>query len=176
MTAYDDPEFQENVRGPSKSRRKRDSSALQDLGAELMELTPSQLQRLGLPGELLEAVLTGRVITAHGGLARQRKYIGKLLRSLDPDPIRSGLEALRGESAEQVRLQHAAEAWRERMIVEGDTAINAFMAVCPGADRQRLRQLIREAHKESETVQPPRSARILYRTIRETLSGRDDAG
>ena len=174
MTTHDDPESLENVRGPSKSRRKRDSFALQDLGAELMNLTPLQLERLDLPAELLEAVLIGKAITAHGGLARQRKYIGKLLRALDPEPIQTGLEALRGESVEQIRLQHAAEDWRARMIAEGDEAINAYMALCPSADRQRLRQLVREVHRESEGGRPPRSARMLYRTIRETLSGADD--
>jgi len=95
-----------NVRGPSKSSRKRESNALQDLGEELMRLSRQQLEDLDLPENLLEAVRVGQSITAHGGLLRQRKYIGKILRSLDSGPIREGLSALRGETAALIRLQH----------------------------------------------------------------------
>ena len=49
-----------NFRGPSKSSRKRDSTAMQDLGAELLELSDDQLERLELPDALLEAVRVGQ--------------------------------------------------------------------------------------------------------------------
>ena len=105
-----------NVRGPSKSSRKRESNALQDLGEDLMALSREQLTKLDLPEELFEAVRIGQSITAHGGLQRQRKFIGKLLRNLDVEPIRAGLVALKGESVELVRLQHQCERWRDRML------------------------------------------------------------
>ena len=41
---------------PSKSQRKRDMVALQKLGESLLELAPEQLERLGLPEDLAEAV------------------------------------------------------------------------------------------------------------------------
>lgn len=170
----DDPEdldFDDAPLPPSKSQLKRDSSALQDLGEELMALTPEQLARLDLPPELLEAVRIGQGITAHGGLRRQRKFIGKLLRHLDPEPIRAGLEAFKNVSAGAVRLQHRCERWRDRMLAAGDPAVNEFLAEHPGADRQKLRQLVRDGRREREAAQPPRAARLLFRYLKETLAG-----
>lgn len=163
-----------NVRGPSKSSRKRESNALQDLGEELMRLSRQQLEDLDLPENLLEAVRVGQSITAHGGLLRQRKYIGKILRSLDSGPIREGLSALRGETAALVRLQHQSEMWRDRIIAEGDAGVNAFVGIYPSADRQKLRQLSRETKKEREKSAPPRSARLLFKELRGVLEGSVD--
>lgn len=158
-----------NVRGPSKSSRKRVSHGLQDLGEELMALSRQQLEALDLPENLLEAVLVGQGINAHGGLLRQRKYIGKILRTLDSGPIREGLQALRGETVAQIRLQHQSEAWRDRMLAEGDAAVNGFVGDFPSADRQKLRQLVRDARKEKEREAPPKSARLLFKEIRLVL-------
>lgn len=172
---YDHEEERHNVRGPSKSSRKRESSALQDLGEALMALSAEQLARLELPEELMEAVRIGQGITAHGGLARQRKFIGKLLRGLDPEPIRAGLAALRGESAALVRVQHQCERWRDRMVAEGDAAVNDFVGEHPGAERQKLRQWVREARRERDAGLPPRAARLLFRYLREFLSADAEA-
>lgn len=158
-----------NFRGPSKSSRKRESTGLQDLGEELMSLSPQQLERLDLPEGLKEAVLIGQGIKAHGGLARQRKYIGKLLRAMDASSIRDGLMTLRGESAAEVRLQHQAEMWRERMIEEGDGAVNDFVGRYPDADRQRLRQWVKDARMESTRSMPPKSSRLLFKAVRDHL-------
>ena len=176
----DDPNFSldDDAELPSsKSQLKRDSAALQDLGKELIELPREQLERLDLPAELLEAVRLGQSITAHGGLRRQRKFIGKLLRDLDPEPIRLGLAALRNVSAEAVRLQHLCELWRDRMLTEGDSAVNDFLAGHPEADRQKLRQLVRDGNRERDAGRPPRSARLLFRYLREVLApeGEEDA-
>lgn len=168
----DDPDeefYEEEDSGPSKSQLKRDSAALQDLGEELLKLTSEQLLRLDLPEELAEAVRIGRNITAHGGLRRQRKFIGKLLRQMDAEPIRAGLAALKNEGADAIRLQHLCERWRDRMLAEGDPAVNEFVGGHPEADRQKLRQLVRDGRRERDEAKPPRSARLLFRYLRESL-------
>lgn len=170
MSKIDPEPYEEfNLRGPSKSSRKRESNALQDLGEELMALSPQQLEQLDLPELLKEAVKVGQGIKAHGGLARQRKYIGKILRGLDSSPIRIGLTALKGESAAQVRLQHQSESWRDRMIAEGDDAVNEFVGLFPEVDRQRLRQLVKDSRTDRARDLPPKSARLLYKSVRECL-------
>jgi ribosome-associated protein len=173
----DDPDddFSEETRGPSKSSLKRESAALQDLGQELLDLSSEQLARLDLPAELFEAVRLGQTITAHGGLKRQRKFIGKLLRQLDAEPIRAGLAALKHEGADAVRLQHLCERWRDRMLGEGDSAVNEFIGEHPDADRQKLRQLARDGQRERDAGKPPRAARLLFRYLREILE-QDRAG
>ncbi len=169
-----DDALQEAPQGPSKSQLKRESAGLQDLGQELLELSDEQLARLNLPPEILEAVRLGRTITAHGGLKRQRKFIGKLLRQIDAEPIRLGLAAVRHEGADAARLQREVERWRDRMLAAGDSAVNDFIGEHPGADRQKLRQWVRDGRREREAEQPPHAARRLFRYIREVLApGRD---
>ncbi len=80
---------------PSKSARKRAAHAAQALGEQLINLKESDLMRLPLPETLLEAVRAARRIKARGGLARQKQYIGKLMRDLDTVQIEEALENLR---------------------------------------------------------------------------------
>lgn len=79
---------------PSKSARKREYLALQKLGEELIALHESDLQEMGLDEELLEAVLDARQIKSHGALRRQKQYIGKIMRQVDPEPIRAAMKRL----------------------------------------------------------------------------------
>ncbi len=77
---------------PSKSARKRAAHAAQALGEELIGLKPAELDSLGLPDELHDAVVEAqRIRNSRGGLARQRQYIGKLMREIDLDPIEAAL-------------------------------------------------------------------------------------
>lgn len=80
---------------PSKSARKRAAHAAQALGERLIGLKESELVTLELPETLLTAVRDARRIKAHGGLARQKQYIGKLMRDLDTVALAAALENLR---------------------------------------------------------------------------------
>lgn len=151
--------------GPSKSQLKREMLELQDLGVELVKLPPDQLATLELPEKLMDAIELARRITSHGAQKRQRQYIGGLLRDLDVQPIRALLEKLRGaDRASKARFQEN-ERWRERLIAEGDAALAEFLERRPGADRQHLRRLVREAAAEAAAGKPPRHARELFRYL-----------
>jgi ribosome-associated protein len=80
---------------PSKSARKREYLALQKLGEELITIRQSDLDSLPLDDALRDAVREASEIKAHGALRRQKQYIGKLMRNIDPEPIRAGLQKLR---------------------------------------------------------------------------------
>lgn len=164
--SYDEFELDEYDTGPSKSELKRQSAALQDLGEELMSLSQEHLNALELPENLLEAIHLGRSIRAHGGLKRQKKFIGKLLRNLDASPIQTQLQQLKNREAYATRQHHHLEHWRNRLIDGGDAAIDALMAEYPHADRRKLRQLVRESQAERLQEAPPRSARLLFRYLR----------
>lgn len=151
--------------GPSKSQQKRDMQALQDLGAELVELPEHQLATLDLPEKLKDAIELARRITSHGASKRQRQYIGKLMRRLDPEPIRAALAQFKSaDKLSKARFQEN-ERWRDRLIAEGDAALAEFLVRRPEADRQHLRRLVREAAQEAVAGKPPRSARELFRYI-----------
>ena len=87
-----DPDSFEELEGPSKSQRKRDATALQDLGAQLVKLTSAQVNRIPLPDDLLAAVRAAQAMPQRGAHKRQLQYIGKLMRQIDdPEPIRAAL-------------------------------------------------------------------------------------
>ncbi|MGB5626894.1 MAG: ribosome biogenesis factor YjgA [Woeseiaceae bacterium] len=79
---------------PSKSARKREFLALQKLGEDLIALKESELREIGLDENLLEAVLEARRIKSNSALRRQKQYIGKIMRSVDPEPIRAAIMRL----------------------------------------------------------------------------------
>jgi ribosome-associated protein len=164
---FDQPE------GPSKSRRKRDMLGLQQLGEELLAFPDGALRQMRLPQPLLEALETARRITARGGRRRQLQFIGKLMRELDTAPIQAAIAAQREQAATHTRAFHRLEELRERLIGEGESSLAAVREQFPGADRQRLRRLARQARAERDSGQPPRAARALFRYLREL---QDDAG
>jgi ribosome-associated protein len=154
------------VEKPSKTAVKRAMSELQTLGAELVELSADQLGKIGLPDDLRAAVRAAQRITQHEARRRQLQYIGKLMRSLDPAPIRAALDEIDGVSAAAVARLHALERLRTRLL-EDEKAIGAIAATHPQADLQQLRQLRRNALKEQELGKPPRAFRELFRVLRE---------
>jgi len=154
---------------PSKTQRKRESAALQDLGGALVRLSREQLTRLDLPEDLYQAVVLGQSLKHDGSLKRQRKYIGKLLRKMAPEPIQAKLAEITRASAAATRSLHRIEGWRDRLLAEGDAAIHDLMAHYPHAERPKLRQLVETARLERDRGQLPKAARLLFRHLRELM-------
>lgn len=157
---------------PSKTRRKQEVHALQELGEELVSLADDRLSALDLPERLHDAVTEARRIGSHEARRRQLQYIGKLMRGVDPAPIRAALEGWRAQSHGQVLAQKRVEAWRRRLL-EDDRALGELLAQYPNADLGRLRSLVIDALHERETHQPPRAYRALYQALRALLEGRE---
>lgn len=154
----------------SKSEIKRQMTALQKLGEELVALPASKLDQLDLPETLRDAVNQAKHITAHGGLRRQMQYIGRLMRITDAQPIADQLTAWRGDSAEVIAEFHRMENWRTRLLAD-DAALTEFVDAYPQADAQQLRTLIRNARREAAAAQAPKSSRALFKLIRALVSG-----
>ena len=79
----------------SRTRKKNEARELQKLGERLLDLKKDQLDGIDLPDELREALAMGRKTTRHGAKRRQIQYIGKLMRGIDPEPIRNALRNIR---------------------------------------------------------------------------------
>lgn len=160
---------------PSKSELKRLSLELQALGETLIDLPAAELDALPLPDNLRDAVMLARRITSRGGLYRQKQYIGKLMRRIDADPIRTALEARRAQARLDALRFRRVESWRDRLIAEGDTALRAFLEECPDADRARVQRLIAQTRHERASGRPPRAARELFGLVRDALEHRERA-
>jgi ribosome-associated protein len=154
-------------RGPSKSMRKREAAAAQDLGTRLIALKESELEALALPETLYDAILLAKRITSRGGLARQRQFIGKLMRELDPAPIEAALNAESRVSAQEAEKHKRIEAWRERLLTEGPAALDELLEWRPEANRKALQTLITKATSERiDSGSRDGASRELFRSIR----------
>jgi ribosome-associated protein len=149
----------------SKTRRKREMLELQALGAALAALPETQLAGLRLDDELREALLEAKRIRSHEARRRQMQYIGRLMRDVDPAPIREQLAAIEGGSAQAAAAHRRLEAWRARLL-EDDAALTAYAAEHPGADLQALRTIIRNTRQEQKLGKPPRAYRELFRMLK----------
>lgn len=159
----------------SRTKKKQQVEELQRLGAALIALPPAQLDALALPAQLLAAVREAQRITSHGALRRQVQFIGKVMRKVDPEPVRAALAAIAGNSAAARARQKRLEQWRERLIGD-DAALTAFTREIAGehagVDLQAMRTLIRNARREIAEAKPPRAQRELFRLVREALEDR----
>jgi ribosome-associated protein len=159
----DDSEYD----GPSKSSRKRAAHAAQDLGEELIRMRDSELDSLNLPESLVDAVRDARRITARGGLARQRQYIGKLMRDVDPEPIRAFIASRNTVTARDAERFKRIEEWRERLIVEGAPALEELERSQPGLDHDEWARRLSAAREErARTAATGAASRELFRALR----------
>ena len=138
----------------SKTKRKKEMHDLQALGVALVELPESQLATMDIAEKLREAVREAKRITS------------RLMREVDPAPLRAQLDALTGHSAQEAARHRRLEALREKLLAD-DEALTAYIAGHAGADLQGLRTLIRNARREQKEGRPPRAYRELFRTLKE---------
>lgn len=152
----------------SKTQLKREAEALQKLGTRLTNMGKSQLDELPIDESLKDAIeLAQRIRNKREGYRRQLQYIGKLMRTMDCDALIAAIAAQDAKHQQANMAFHQLEETRDRIIAEGDKAIEPVMEKYPQADRQRLRQLARSAAKEQKSNKPPKAARELFKYLRE---------
>lgn len=151
----------------SKSQRKRDAKELKSLASELIRLDSSQLAKVPLEAPIREAVQEARQIRSHVAAKRQLQFIAKLLRRLDVTPIRVAIESFHNKARQLTARQHRAENWRDFLLESGDPALGKLLEQRHEANRQAIRQLIRNAQREASSGKPPASSRSLFRLLRD---------
>ena len=154
---------------PSKTQRKREVEALQEIGVELVALNADQLAQVDLPEILHDAVVAARHIHDFEGRRRQLQYIGRLMREVDPEPIRARLAQWRGVSYEHAARERAIEGWRARLLAEPH-ALDAFAAEFSDVDIPALRALVASVLRDQAAGRPPKQFRALFRALREIIN------
>ena len=169
-----DPAVDEQGR-PSKSQRKRDAHDLQALGAALAELPPARLAALQLPEALADAIAMLVRTRTHEGRRRQRQFVGKLMRGVDPAPLHEAVAAWKLGGATDALALHQAERWRAELVAD-DTALARWQAEHPSTEITKLRTLVRRARDEHQPQAAPGVAtrqghawRDLFRFVRDGL-------
>ncbi len=164
---YDDDADDGGAGRPSKSARKRAAHAAQDLGEALLRLPDAELTALELPEALVDAIRVGRRIHGRAAAVRQRQYIGRLMRQVDPEPIRAALAARSARDARETERFRRIENWRERLIDEGDAALDELAHWHPAIDVSEWRRRIAAARAEHHrTGAGGAASRELFRALR----------
>lgn len=152
---------------PSKSQRKRDMTALQELGEKLAALAPDALKKMPLDEHLLNTLLQAQKMAQREARRRHLQLVGKLMRNADIEAIQQAYDNAQSGSREAARALHELEQWRARLLKEGDKAVGEALQVFPGVEAQQLRQLIRDAKREAEQQKPLVAARKLFQYLKQ---------
>jgi len=149
---------------PTKGELKRQARSTQDLADRLIEAPAELVDGLALPEKLADAIELARRITAHGAALRQRQFVAKLMRGLDPAPIETALEAEAVAARHEAARFKRAERWRDRLVAE-PAASEEFLAEFPAADKQELSRLVGAAIAERRAERSAGAGRELFRWV-----------
>jgi len=153
----------------SKSARKREAASLQELGVKLSALPDQEIKDLELPENLFIALRALRRLPSHGAQVRQRQFIGKLMREIDPEPVLAKLAERKQRHDLEIRHFQQIERWRDRLLSDDTAAVDEFLQEVPGADRATLVRLIEKAGRERAEQRSPVGARELFAYLRQML-------
>ncbi len=151
---------------PNKTQLKREMKALHDLGKELVELPRSKIDQVTLSERMLDAVMLAKKLKK-AALQRQLRFISGIIKEEDTDTIRLQLERIRLPQQQANEAFHQVEDWRDRLVAGDNELINELVDKFAQADRQHLRQLVRNASKEAQQNKPPKASRVLFKYLKE---------
>jgi len=156
----------------SKSELKRQMTYLQKMGEALLTLNDKTFEALQLSPTLVDALQTAARIKHREGKRRQMQFVGKLMRKEPAEAIeriKQALNATKQAKAKNSAEFHLIENWRDHLLEKGDTAIEKLLIEQPQADRQWLRQIIRQHQQEQNKQKPLAASRKLFTYLRELL-------
>ena len=156
----------------SKTQIKKEATELQRLGEELILLSRQQLERMDLPERLRTALIEAQSITSNIAGKRQRQFIGTLMREVDPEPIRCALQQIDTALPIESETGQEAQMWLDRLLAGDQDSVEAFLAACPGLERQRLGQILRNIKKEHSAGSASKSLKGLEKLIMECMEER----
>jgi ribosome-associated protein len=166
---FQSDEFEQEYDRPSKSQLKREMTALQKMGAELVAQSRDRVKRVPLPEDVRDAILACQQITNHEGRRRQLQYVGKKMRTLDEEEIAAvqrTLDSWRGASKADTNAMHALERRRDKLLAS-DAVLTELLAEHPEVDAQHLRTLIRNARREQAENKPPKAYREIFQILKQ---------
>ena len=167
---FDTPE--EEIIYVSRAELKRDAKELHELGADIAALGKKQRNSIPLDDELFEAMeLADRLKQKTEAYRRHLNYIAKLLRlATNLDDITKAYNIIKNKHAQGNVLFHKLEHLRDELIEVGDNKINELVSEHQELDRQRLRQLVRQAKKEKAAEKPAKAYREIFQCLKQVIT------
>ena len=156
----------------SKTQIKAEMLERQKLGESLVHLGQSSLAKIPMETELLDAVILARkILRKKEGYRRQLQLIGKIMRNTDVAPIENALMNIKSAHKKLNDAFHEIEVLRDDILREGDDKIESSIAEYPMLERQKLRQYVRQAHKQQADNKPPKASRELFQYLKQVING-----
>lgn len=174
---FQSSEFEQEYDRPSKSQLKRDMTALQKLGEDLVDEPRDRVKRVPMPEDVRDAILACQQIKDHEGRRRQMQYVGKKMRTLNEEElaaIQRTLDSWKGLSKADTAAMHALEKRRDKLLAH-DAALTELVGQHPELDAQQLRTLIRNARKEQAENKPPKAYREIFQLLKQLQAGHPSA-
>lgn len=159
---------------PNKTRIKKEIAAVSEMAEEICLLSSAQIAEFELPENIEQAILDATKLGQNSARKRLLKYITAQLRNIELEPVQEKLARIKNKSAHAVREHHQVERWRDQLLKDmGTDQLTEFMIEFPNADSQYIRQLQRNAQKEAKEDKPPKSARLMYKYLKEIMIGEE---
>ena len=172
-TGFQSNEFEQEYDRPSKSQLKREMTALQKLGAELIAEPRERVKRVPMPEDVRDAILECQQITDHEGRRRQLQYVGKKMRTLEDEEvvlIRKTIDSWKQPSRAETAAMHAIERRRDKLLAD-DGALTELRGQYPELDLQQMRTMIRNARREQAENKPPKAYREIFQVLKQLQTG-----
>jgi len=147
----------------SKTQLKKEADDIQQFGIEISNLPNHKIKELSLSDEIIEAIIFYKEIKKNSAKRRQAQFLGKLLRDFDLSNVTQEMNTLKAFSRLQVKFEHEAELWRDKLIND-QSALNEFINEFQ-PDLTNLNQTINAARKEFQSDKKSKNYRNLYRII-----------
>lgn len=153
---------------PNKTAEKRETEDNKALIKHMMNMGMKHFEALDMPEKLRDAILDCRRFT-RVAQKRQIGFTAGIMRHDDVDvkAIQQQIDALERPSREEVAKMHRLEHWRDGLLANNNAVMQTIIEAHAQADRQYLRQLVRNAAKEKQQNKPPKSARALFQYLKD---------
>ena len=155
----------------SKSELKREMHRLQDFAMKLVKLSKHQRSKLPLTEEIKENLaLADKILNKHDALNRHVRFLAKVLLETDLEPIKNALEVMANKHQQETAKFHLLEQLRDDLIEQGNERIESLLVKHGNMERQKLRQLVRQATKEKAADKPGKYYRELFAYLKENMA------
>jgi ribosome-associated protein len=165
QSVNDIDEIEEELK--SKSEIKREMISLQAFAQKIIEMSKHQRSKLPLSDELkADMILADKITNKHEALKRHIRHVAKVLSEMDLEPIQQALDVMANKHQQETTKFIRLEALRDKLITEGSPAIEELLAQNSQMERQKLRQLVRQAAKEYKAEKPGKYYKTLFLYIK----------
>ncbi|MGV2872959.1 ribosome biogenesis factor YjgA [Colwellia sp. E150_009] len=143
------PEMAEELK--SKTEIKKEMHQLQDFAQSLVEMSKHQRSLIPLTDDLKDAmVVADKIRNKHEALRRHIRHIAKILVETDLAPIHQAIDVMANKHQQSTAKFERLESLREQLVEQGNDAVEALLLEFEQMDRQKLKQLVRNAAKEKK--------------------------